>query len=786
MKALDRKLLRDVWRLRSQVLTIALVLACGISAFTGSLSAHDSLIRLRDLHYEEGRFAQVFVPVRRAPQRLAESLRAIDGVTDVQTTVVGSAIVTLPGRTDSLTARLIALPDTGLPRMNRLTLRAGAWLQPEDRQGLLVSEGFATASSLRPGAMLVLLMNGRRESFFVRGIVLSPEFIFAASRGGFSDDTRFGIFWANRAVLDAAYDMQGCFNYATLRVPQARRIPAVIATADRLLTRYGANGASGRDDQLSHVALTREIEEQRVYGVVFPAVLLGVALFLLHVMLSRHIATERLQVAALKALGYGNGRISLHYLGLVLLIVLLGLGIGTLVGVGLGQWLTTLYTRFFRFSHQQYWLPLWLPATTLLATTLAAGVATASAIAAIARLPPAEAMQPPSPARYRRSLTERLGWGSVRSPLLAMSVREISRRPVRAALTAVGIASAVAILVAGAWWSDAFDNLMHIEFGLRERADVILSLNEPRGPAVLQEIARLPGVIQSEGSRDLAVELRHGTQRLRMGLLGLDENARLHRALDDGFHPLTLLPGSLSITALAAAKLGVQPGDWVWVDPLEGTQPTQAVRVGAVVGNLVGRAAYAPRQLANHLAGEGHQYNSLRLRVAADQRDRLLQRLADLPLVAAAGDKSRLLAYFRSSTARNLLVFTGILSVFAAAIAVGIVYNSARIALAERAWELATLRVLGLTRAEVSQLLLGQLALQVAVALPLGFALGRALAALTARLIAGDQLRIPLMILPATYAYAGLVTLAAAVASALVVRRRVDQLDLVAVLKTRD
>jgi putative ABC transport system permease protein len=785
VKALERKLLRDVWRLRSQVLTIAAVIACGIAAFTGALSAHDSLVRLRDRHYEAGRFAQVFAPVRRAPLRLADALRAIDGVADVETTVVGSAIVTLPGVADSMSARVIALPASGPPRMNRLTLRAGALPAREDREGVLVSEAFAANHGLAPGSRLALLMHGRRLTFTVRGIAVSPEFIFAAAGSGFSDDTRFGIFWASREVLDGAYDMEGCFNYATLRVPHEQAIPAVIAATDRLLARYGANGAYARDDQPSHRVLSREIEEQRVYGVVFPSVLLAVALFLLHVMLSRHVATERLQVAALKALGYANLRIASHYLGLVLVIVALGAGIGTLAGAGLGQLLTRLYTRYFHFAESGYWMPAALPLAALAATLLAATAATGSSIRSIVRLPPAEAMRPPSPQRYHRSLVERLAGAALSAPRVLMGLREFTRRPVRTLLTTLGIASAVAILVGGNWWSDAFDALLHVEFGLRERADVILTLTEPRGPSVLHEAARLPGVLRAEGSRDIAVELAHGNRRLRVALIGVDDDATLHRPLDAQLRPLRLAPDSIAITALTAQRLALEPGDDVSVDPLEGSEPTRSVRVGALVGNLVGRSAYAPRALVNRLVGESREYSNLRLQVAADQRDAVLRQAAAIPLVAAAGDKPRMLAYFRSSTARNLLVFTGILTAFAAAIAVGTVYNSARIALAERAWELATLRVLGLTRAEVSALLLWQIGVQVALAVPLGFILGRGLAWLTAWLIAGDELRIPLVILPATYAYAALLTLAAALASSLVVRRSIDHLDLIGVLKTR-
>ena len=786
MRTLHRKLLRDAWRLRGQVLTIAAVIACGIAAFTGALSAHDSLLTLRERHYEAGRFAQVFAPVRRAPQRLAAELRAIDGVSDVATTVAGRAIVTVPGNPEPLSGRVIALPLDGPPQMNRLSLRAGAFPARDDAKGLLVSEAFAAHHRLVPGSPLQLLMHGRRSDFIVRGIAVSPEFIFAAAGSAMADESRFGIFWADRSVLEGAYDMAGAFNYATLRVPRAHDIPAVIAATDRLLARYGGLGAFAREDQASHRVLQQEIDEQRIYGALFPAILLAVALFLLQVMVSRHVATERLQVATLKSLGYGSVQIAGHYLGLVLVIVTLGSVVGTAGGAWLGALLTNLYTRYFHFAESGYRLAWPLPASALLATLLAAALATAAAIRSIVRLPAAEAMRPPVPTLRGHSVLEGMAGSRGPSPRVAMGLRDLTQRPLRTGLTVLGMASAVAILVGGSWWGDAFDALLHAEFGLRERADVILTLTEPRGPAVLHEAARLPGVLQVEGSRDLGVELRNGNRRLRTALVGVDVDARLHRPLDALYRPLALPSDSLGITAIAARRLGVKPGDLLWVQPLEGSEPARAVHVGVIVGNFIGRAVYAPRELANALAGETRAYSMLRLQVAADQRKALLHELPSLPGIAASGDKARMVADFRGTTARNLLVFTGILSAFATAISIGIVFNSARVALAERAWEFATLRVLGLTRGEVSALLLWQVGVQVMLAVPLGCLLGRGLAGLTAWLIAGDELRIPLVILPGTYAYAGLVTLAAAVLSALVVRRRIDTLDLIAVLKTRD
>lgn len=786
VSALQRKLLRDLWRLRSQVLTTALVVAGGVGGFIGSLSAHTSLVTLRDLYYDSARFAHVFVAAKRVPQQVESSLRAIAGVVDVETTVVGNVLVTLPGTADGITGRVIGLPVSGEPRMNRVVLKSGRPLASDDDRGVLVAEGFAAARHLTPGSNLSLLMNGKYESFIVRGIAGSPEFIFAASPGGFADDKRFGIFWIARKRLEAAYDMQGAFNYATFRVASGTPLRQVIDATDHVLDPYGGTGAYGRDDQISHRTLTREIDEQRVYAVVFPAVFFGVAIFLLNVLLGRHIATERSQIASLKALGYGNWAIGAHYFELVMAIVAIGVTFGIGIGIAFGRWMTSLYTNFFHFPSSDYRLGAWLPAAAATITSIAALSATAAAIYTVVRLPPAEAMRPPSPASFKRTLIDRLGLGRFYSQEVRMVVRELERRPVRAIVTTLGIGSAIGVLIAGTWWGDAVDELVRLEYSIRDRADITVALTEASGPAVINEIARLPGVLEVDGTRDVPAELRNGAHRVRAAIVGVNPGATLHKVLDAKREPLPVLEGSIVLTESTARKLGLAAGDRVWVDPLLGTEPARLVTVIAGAGDLIGTIAYMTRTDAARLAGERDTYTTVRIRLDSAERDQFFARLREIPRVAAIGDKPAMLVQFRETSARNLLVFTGILSVFAGAIAIGVVYNSARIALAEHSWELATLRVLGFRRDEVSRILLGQLGVQMVLAIPIGCALGYLLSALIVTLVRSEELRIPLLILPATYAYAALVTVVAGIVSALVVRRRIDQLDLVAVLKTRE
>ncbi len=786
VRPLHRKLVRDLVRLRAQVVTIALVVACGVGGFVGSLSAHLSLTSLRDSYYDSARFGHVFAELRRAPNFIAERIRNLPGVLDVDTRITGQVQMSMAGVDEALTGWIVSLPASSLAGVDRVVLKRGRWVEPGDRDGVLLGDAFAAARRVNPGDRLTVLLNGRQEQVTVTGIALSPPFVFAAAAGGLHDDSNYAVLWMPRARLAAAYDMVGAFNHVSLRIDRSASVAGTIARLDDLLAPYGSTGAYDRSDQASNRTLAQEINEQRVFGTVLPAVFLVVAIFLLNILLARHIATERSQIAALRALGYEARAIALHYAVFALTVALLGVAGGLVIGEVLGRWMTELYTGFFRFPTHEFTLSVPLAIGGAALAIAVAVLAAASSVRRIARLQPAEAMRPPAPAHYRRSRIEKALARHGSSPSATMVVRELQRRPLRAIATVLGLASATAIIIAGAWWGDAFDNLIEREMYLRDRAQVFLALTTPASPAVLHEIRRLPGVLAAEGARVVPVQLSRGHRHYRTTLTGLDPQSDLHRVLDSNWRDLPLEPDTLVLTDRLAAALEARVGDSIDVFALEGSRQRRTLPLVAISNDYMGMQAYADRLSAARLAGEHDTVNIARVRVDALERARFLAAARTAPRIAAVGDKERMVRYFRTTAQRNLLVFAGILSVFATCIAIGVVYNSARIQLAEREWELATLRVVGFTRAEVSAMLLGQLALQLLISIPVGCALGFALSYTIVELISAEEFRIPMIVTIHTYSIAVGIMLAAAVLSALVVRRHVDRLDLIAVLKTRE
>lgn len=787
MKALDRKLLRDLRLMWSQALTIALVVASGIGGFITSLSAVDSLALARDRFYADGRFADVFATVKRAPHTVADTLRALPGVAEVQTTIEQVVRVEIPGLPDPIIGQLIGL-DLRQPRsLNRVMLGGGRMLTEGRSDGtleVLVSEGFAQARGLKPGAELRALVNGRQRTLRVVGSALSPEFIFAGL-WGMPDQRGFGVFWLDQESLAAAYDMRGAFNRVAVRLAPGASEKAVIDELERRLERHGSRTVIGRADQTSHAMLDNEIKVQRVLGTVLPAIFLGVAAFLLNVVVSRLVATQREQIAALKALGYPNRRIGAHYLELVLLIVAAGLVLGLLLGDRLGTMFTALYAEFYHFPRFEHRIAPQLVLTSAAITVATAVLGTLNAILATVRLAPAEAMRPPAPGRYRRTLMERLGIQAMPAAL-RMIVRNMERRPLRTLLSIGGVAAAVAIVVLGNFFRDAIEVIVDSQFSLAMRSDVAVWMIEPADDRLRLDLARLPGVTQVESTRFVPVTLIHGHRRERSLIRGYAGRAELYRVIDAD-NRATLLEGrGLVLTDRLAAKLEVQVGDTLQVEVLEGRARTVEMTVGATVREMMGLNAYMDRDALNRALGDGDLSSGYVLALERGREAALLDASKAVPRIAGAFSKATMLRNMEEISARNVRIMSTIMTTFAVVIAIGVVYNNARIALAERGWELASLRVLGFTRAEVSALLLGELALVILIALPLGMALGYGLTHLIADQLQSDQFYFPAVIRARTYAWATVTVLAAGIASALIVRRRIDRLDLVAVLKTRE
>jgi putative ABC transport system permease protein len=784
---LDRKLWRDISALRGQVISIALVVAAGVAVFVASISTYDSLLGGRDRFYAETRFPQVFVTLKRAPLSIVSQLEATPGVAAVEPRIVRDVIVDWPSALLPVSARVVSLTHAGDEPLARLHLSRGSAPGPNDSRGAVVSEGFAEANAAMPGSDIRVILNGRLQAFQITGVALSSEYVYAVKPGvSIPDDRFFAVLWVDRSAAEAAFDMKGAFNDLVVSLAPGTDAKPVIAELDRLLEPYGSAGAIERRDQPSNRFLEDELNELKTMTITIPIIFFGVAAFLLNAALGRQVAAQREQIAALKALGFPSAPLVLHYLKLVAAIVLLGSALGVAGGIAFGHAMIASYQGFFRLPDLAFALTPWSAIAGTAISFAAAALGVIAALRKVVSLAPAVAMRPAAPLRSRRSWLEGLWPARLLNPRRMMVMRNITGRPLRAFLTTLGIAFAVPMVVLGLFWRDAIDQMIEIQFNLVERGNTVVTFPQPLDRRIVGDLKRGPGVLAAEGERIVPVRMRAGHRTYLTSVIGLPVRGELRRPHDAALRPIEIAPQGITLTRRLADRLGVATGDTMTVEVMEGKRRAADVPVSAIVDEVIGMASYMEIDALNKLTGEGDVVSAVALYVENSSLPALSRRFKDLPVIASVGMKAYTLTSFLDKIANLVLVSAGILTGFAVIIASGVVYNSARIGLQERAWELASLRVLGFTRAEVARILFGEFIIEIALAIPFGIAMSQGIIDLILRFASNETFQIPGVIGARTFVAACTVVIVAAAISAYVVRRRIDRLDLVAVLKTRD
>lgn len=780
MRALHIKLRRTVWRSKGPVAAVAVVVACGVAMFIMALTTLEALQTSRDAFYERAGFADVFAPLKRAPDRLIRSISDLPGIQTAESRVMVEATLDIPGLVEPATGRLLSLPAADA-QLNTIILRDGRLPRPGRADEAVATEAFATANRFALGDTLHATIYGHRRALRIVGIALSPEFVYSVAPGMLMpDDRRFGVLWMDHEELAAALDLHHAFNDVLVRLSPEADSAEVMRLLDRLLERHGGCGSYARKDQISHALLTGEIDQLRALSKMIPPIFLGIAAFLLNVLMARLIRMEREQIGLLKALGYGNGEIGRHYLAFAAVIVVIGIVLGIAGGMTLATLMSQLYMQFYHFPELVLRPVPWVIVAATGIAAMAGFVGAWMPARAAARLPPAEAMRAEPPASYHEIaplIANRL------SLPMRMALRNVLRFPFRSSMTVLGISLAMADVIASMFAFDSIDHMIDVGFFVSQRYEVMLTYTDPQPARITFETERLPGVLAAEPFRSVGVTLRHGARSERTQLTGLTADSDLRRIVDAELHGVPVPPHGLLISPKLAELLDAAPGDEVHVEVLEGKRRRLRLAVAGLSEEYIGTPAYAELSELTHAIGEPDTVSGAYLLLDPAQRRAFFARLKESPTVATVTVKSATVQSFRDTMAQSMDIMMSFYIGFGLIISLGVLYNSARIALAERARDLALLRAIGFARGEVTTILFGELAMLTLTALPLGCLLGYGWAWSIVAAFENNMFIIPLVIERATYG-AGIATILAALALAgVVVYGRVGRIDLVAGLK---
>lgn len=789
LSALDKKLFRDLWRLKGQVVSIALVIASGVALLVMSLSTYEALRETSEAYYERYRFGHVFSSVKRAPLHLTERIEALDGVQSVQARISMQAVLDLESFPEPLMGRLVSIPEGRQPTLNRLMIRSGRLVEPGRPDEVVVNESFAEAHKLSLGDSIEVTINEKKRRLRVVGTAVSPEFIYVISPFALMPDKkRYGILWMGRGALEAAYDYDGAFNDVSITLLRGTETRQIIQALDTLLAPFGGSGAIDRSDHLSSWFVQNELSQNQTSARILPAIFLIVAALLTSTVLTRLISTERSEIGLMKAFGYSNAEVGWHYAKFVIAVTVLGVGLGWCLGAVLGRISTDTYAQNLNFPLLIY-RPSPFPFAIGAIVSLAVGLlASARAVRSAVSLAPIVAMNPPAPPLFNRTLGSLQRVSSALDEPTRIIFRQIARWPARAAATSLGFAGAIAMMVLSVQFTDAVDEIARTYFDEAQRQDLALGFIDPKSSTVLADVARLTGIDAVEPMRMVSADLRSRHRSHRGAIQGISTQSQLTQIVDVNRGAIAVPEEGLVLTSRLADKLQVAIGDEVLVEVLEGRRPKQSITVADTFDSYIGMSAYLNIASLNRLMRDRPVVQYVNA-IADDRRiPELLAELKDVPAVSAVGLKSVAYSNFQDTVAESLMIFVGFFSAFSFALGFGVTYNAQRIALSERGRELATLRVLGFSRWDAFYILFGETLLLVCVALPVGCLLGWGLTAMfvNASGFQTELMRLPLAIAPSTYGSAIAVLLVASIGSALAMKRRIDRLDLVSVLKTRE
>lgn len=782
---LDRKMFRDFRAMWIQALAIAMVIAGGVSVQLLSSGLVTSLTETRSAYYERNLMADVWAPVVRAPLGEIARLRQMNGIRAIEGRLRFGARIEMPMSEAHVPAEVISLPETHELSVNRLYLVSGRFPEVGKRDEAVMNKRFAEAHRISLGDQVSMIVRGRQIEVAITGLVMSPEHVYTIAPGELVPDERqYGVLWMNERPLSELAGWEGAFNELVVRLSRGANEAGILRQLDQELSAYGAIGAYGREDQISDAFVSSEIDQLRTLGRVVPPVFLAVASVLVYVVISRLVTIQRPAIGLLKAYGYTNSEVLMHFVKLVVLIGSLGVLVGVLLGIWFGRQMAELYIRYYDFPFLLFRAA---PSDYLIVCAFSALSILGGGILAVRKsvsLQPAEAMTAPPPPDYSKaagSAITRLRWIDQQTRMI---LRQIIRWPGRAMVTVGGVAASIALLVSVFVMMDGMDKMIFGYFSDANRYDAVVTFTEARGQQSLYDLLQDPAVQKAEPFRTVAARLKAGRATERVALVGAVRDGELSRLIDAVGNSVDTPAAGLILSEDLAEKLGVKPGETLNLEVTEGRRPEVRVVVMGLARTYLGSAALMDIAELNRILGEGGALTGAYLNTDAAQEPDLQARLMGAPGIAAVSFLKPTEERLRTMMDENIGVSLTVFALFAAMIALGVVYNSVRISFTERQRELASLRVLGFSKAAVSYILLGEIALLALVAIPIGLGAGCFLSMYFADAMGSELFRLPLVFEPATFAAASLIVLAAVAVSGLVVRQRIETLDMVEALKS--
>ncbi len=751
VNVLDRKLLRDLYRSKSLLVAITLIITVGVMCFVTMQTSYHNLTSAKSRYYQQCRMADFWIEAKKIPLADIDDIRQLPGVAQVDTRVQFYATVDIEASVKPINGLVASLPNSRTTLINDILIQQGDYFSKQRENEVIVSDKFARQHRLFPGSRIHLLLNNRRQELIVAGTAISSEFTYLLGPGALLPDPEsFGVFYVKRSYAEDIFDFEGGANLITGRFsPNLKQNSAVLLEQmeDRL-DDYGIFSTYELSEQASNQFLTNEIDGLKSFASVMPTIFLLVAALILNVMLSRLVRQQRTTIGTLKAIGYSDGTIFIHFLKLGFVVGVVGSVVGSVSGFYLAAAMTVVYEQYFEFPDLCNEFHFETHLIGLIASLTCALSGSFFAARSALRLVPAEAMRPAPPQSGRAILLERITWfWQHLSSAWRSTLRGLSRHWMRTSVAIFAAAMGSALLVTGFMMIAAQNFLIDFQFHRVSRSDVDLTFGDEISQDSLSELKRLSGVDRVEPLLSVSCTLVNGPYRKKIAIQGVSPDATLSVPRDPRGEPIGIPESGLVLDQRIAATLQVLPGDELMFTPVSGEKLTQVVRVAKLTDSFLGLSANADIGYVSRLIGESDIMNGAQLAVDSTPAHRveLYRQLKQMSNVRSINDRQQLTQVLTDTLLQNQLVMIGMLVFFSSVIFLGSILNASLVSLAERQSQVAMFRALGYGEWEIGLIFLRESVCTNSIGTLLGLPLGYLLTVLMSQSFSTDLIRLPIV-----------------------------------------
>lgn len=680
-------MLRDFKDHKAQFLSIFLMALIGVFAFTGISGEAVGLVDVSSSYYEDTNLADGWVYGEEIDDDVFSDIKSMEEIKDAQREMVVDTVANYSSDPE-ITLHIVE----GKQNISKFYLFKGKDFDPNDEEGIWIDKRFADGRNLDIGDKITLKFDGNKVSKTVRGIMYSPEYVYYIQEGSLLPDfsqVGFAYMPSKGADFDIVYNTIALDGYEELDEKDFK------SALEETLGQKAYVQYVDRDNNVGIKTLQDEISQHQMFSGIFPAIFVLVSLLTLVTTMSRVISAQRMQIGTLKAMGYSNKSIILHYLSYGFVLSLSGSVIGLVVGP------LTIPYLFYPTMSSTYSLPRWGPSWDISFFAVAGLMVVSSvlisyiSVKGISDENPSETIRPKAPKLVSSGLIERTKIWERFSFNERWNYRDAKRNKTRAIMSVFGVFACALLVMSAFGMVDSINDVEDWQYNQIYNFNSKLLLEENITDSQLDHILDETG---GEGIREEAIELKYKGIK-KTGTLTVMNDSEYYKVTDANRNYISLDPKGVAISDKMAEVLGLKVGDKVrwhvagnpkWID----SEITETYSIP------FGQGLIMSPEVFDEIGGDDYNYST---NVVLTQKN-VKENYTGVSSITTSEDIRK--GWNTMTEALDLMV--SVLTTFAIVLAVVVLYNLGLLSFTEIQRELATLKVLGFNSKSLRRLLLTQ------------------------------------------------------------------------------